>query len=77
MLSIPQEIKTILGLLTNTSSLDSEGLYDYTFTQPKTEINIFTDNSHLVRRKDEVIKLNRLENKKDDELLLEVKFEKL
>ena len=67
-----------LSILTKTWSRDSHGLYDYESTQTKSAQNIVNDCSQfLLRKKLEIRLINSLEEIKDDELLLEAKYDKL
>jgi hypothetical protein len=71
------EKSEFLSIVTKTWSRDSHGLYDYESTQTKSAQNVVNEASQLLLRKKLDIKLvNTPEEIKEDELLLEVKYEK-
>lgn len=66
----------VVNLLTKTWVRDSHGLYDYESPQTKNLNAVLADNVLIARKKNEIKTIPTKEELKEDEFLLEVKYEK-
>ena len=67
----------VLSLFTRTWVRDSHGLYDYESTQTKNLNAVLADNVTIVRKKHDIKTVSSKEEITDEELLLNVKYEKV
>ena len=71
------EKQFVLSLFTRTWVRDSHGLYDYESTQTKNLNAVLADNVTIVRKKHDIKTVTSKEEITDEELLLNVKYEKV
>ncbi len=70
------ERQSVLSVASKTWSRDSHGLYDYESQQAKPAHTILTDSNYIVRRKLDIRTASSPEEIKEDEYLMESKFDK-
>ena len=70
------EKRFVLSLLTKTWVRDSHGLYDYESTQTKNLNAVLADSVIIVRKKHDITTITNLAELSDEELLINVKYEK-
>jgi len=66
----------LLQMIMKTWSRDSHGLYDFESTQIKPANVIVLENGILVRKKLDIKSIHKMEEIKDEEYLMEIKYEK-